>query len=141
MASYDEATRSGVSSATLTLDKYSAGMVVKQDLTKNLGDDLAIPYNLTSAANDDVYAVLGNKGQSAKTKDTLITRGIIWVQLAAAYATSMNGKGIEGSATAGIAQAATTGGKGKIFGGGTRKILNPVTGVQSTVNIAYVDLG
>ena len=141
MATLNVRTLPGKGPSTLTDADYSVGKVTKLGAT-NYGDKMTRSFALTAAVDDVIDAVLGNKSTAidGSGDDTLIVGGVVPVQISAAFQDSDIGKGIAGSATAGVAAVKATGGKFLITGGGTMKVRNPTTGVESTVNVAYVDL-
>ena len=118
---------------------FSAYKIVTLAAT-NSPDDNAIPYLLSTTADQVPYAVLGNKdGNPDGKRDTLIVGGVVPVQINAAYADSMRGKGILTHTVKGIGKPGDNG-MGVIVNGGTEVLTNRATGAQTTVNVAYVDL-
>ena len=119
---------------------FSAYKLAVLDTSRDSPDNNAIPYTLSTTADQVPYGVLGNKDDNPSGKrDTLLTGGVVPVQISTAYANSMRGKSILTHTTKGVGKAGSNG-LGVIVNGGTEVITNYKTGAQETVNVAYVDL-
>ena len=120
---------------------FDAYLVVQIDNSRSGNNPYEIAYTLTgtTANEDDVYAVLGNKDSniSATTgaRDTLITGGIVPIQFSTTYvAATHKGLGVVTSTTAGVVNHVAAGGKGRIVDGGTLTIKG------TSRNVVWVDL-
>lgn len=140
MAIVNGATRTGYRPASGVVDADFSAYKIAVLSNADSPDNNAIPYTLSTTANQVPYAVLGNKDDNPDGKrDTLIVGGVVPVQINEAYTDAMRGKSILTHTVKGIGKAGENG-LGVIVNGGTEVITNLKTGAEETVNVAYVDL-
>ena len=121
---------------------FSIGLLAVIDASRNSGGKFHVPYLLSATADQVPYAVLGAPDDNPTGKlDVLIVQGIVPVQIKAAFdKATMMGKSLVTADVKGQGKVATAG-LGIIVDGGTHKFLNLKTGVESTKNVVWLDLG